>query len=280
MDTFPYKYTISSHEKKIIEFFSKRDQTSWLGNIQSVRKYSEQKPRVLIICFTNRSGSTFLAEALRSTGKLGIGGEFFNFEYVKQFSLKNNINNFVDYCLKLQEQHSLCGIFCTKLGWEQLCFLMRIGILPKVYQSPNYIWVRREDVLSQAISFSIADQNKVWNSNQKAVTDKVKFDWNDINNRLQSIICTNANFDLFFRTQTIRPYKAFYKSFSKNISAEIRQISEWLGLTNVDVDPLHISLKVQRNKLNKEFKKRFLERFASYRSIIEEQEQLEGFPKD
>src|SRR5437016_6207672 len=85
----------NAHSQKIAEHFAAQD-----GRPQdraALREAIDSLDAFCILCFTNRCGSSFLAQALASDGRLQQAHESLNFDTVIQQSRKHGFASFDGY---------------------------------------------------------------------------------------------------------------------------------------------------------------------------------------
>jgi len=257
---FPLDYPISEHERRIDELFGGSGipcPERGVASRSDSNSYSH-----FVICFVNRSGSNLLARALHSTGRFGLAGEFFNYPAVSHFARRHRIESLTDYAIELR-RHSAAtnGVFGTKLGWAQLYYLSKSRIIPNVYDQVKYVLIERRDVLGQAISYSIADQTKVWNSEQLGKGGRYRFDAADIVKRIRGITNAYARFKAFFALHDIHPMYLTYEELEGDIRAAVAKVVEGLaipGTGGAKVDMGAVGLQRQRGPLNLQVRKAFL----------------------
>lgn len=240
-------YVRSEHEKELLNL---------LGS-EAISGSSKVKQNVLI-CFTNRCGSNFLAEALASTGKLPQAGEFFNAEFVQKHCRENELSNLKDYIEYLQTKLSQNDVFCSKVGVGQLFFLHRMKAFEGLLNPCHFIFVQRHDVLGQAISFSIANQTKIWTSQHPGQPIEPQYDPQDIWNRIDGTTKANMQFERFFAMTDKEPIRVVYETLVADFMAEIYRVGQGLGLGDLVPSKDSIRLKTQRNHLNESFRESFL----------------------
>jgi LPS sulfotransferase NodH len=260
---FPVAYLPAAHERNIIAHFAR----AGAGASPAVRV--EPTPSVFI-CFTNRSGSNYLAELLASTQKLPAAGELFNWPYVVKQSENHGFGSFEEFCGHLIRTRSVNGVFASKVGWSQLYFLTRMRLIPELFATPRFIHIRRRDVLAQAISYVIAEQTGQWKSDSApkwfAQSEPV-YDADAIAGRIKSFAVANALFEEFFASFRFPLYQVVYEDFVRDELGTIRAITDWLGLGAVDVDREQTRLEAQRSTVNQEWRERFIsERMAYFAS--------------
>lgn len=131
---------------------------------------------LLILAFTNRSGSNLLADYLVQTGQVAGLGEFLNHETVARHKDAQAVESAPDYLLTLARRLSREGQqFGVKASAEQLGFLIRWR-LPRLFTRTTIVHIHRDDILGQAVSHWIALQTGQWTSRQEARPVEAGFD--------------------------------------------------------------------------------------------------------
>jgi LPS sulfotransferase NodH len=184
------------------------------------------------ICLVNRSGTTYLGELMSRTKKLGYPQEYFNPQpdhAVERLSRRLGTSNFHDYVEKLvRRRQTGNGVFATKASFLQLAYLYRTGRFHDVFARPQFILVRREDALMQAISWYIAEQTQAWASFQPD-RGEPEFDQSAILAKLQHIVLEYARFEYLFNILGVGPLIITYEALSADPSGAINRIWQHLG---------------------------------------------------
>jgi LPS sulfotransferase NodH len=217
---------------------------------------------IVILTFTNRSGSNFLCNCLSATGKFEDAGEAFNWEIVANRSARRGISSFSDYCL-----HHVGNIgdprkhVVVKAGIRQLVMLWKHGIVgPEgLFRNTKYVRIERRDLLAQAVSYSIAFQTRQFNSLQGKKELMPEFDARDIQKRLAAIVQQNAMATEFFSSLNLPVLRVVYETLLSNRSRVLDRLTEFLGLEALLVDEAEITLERQRTEINEQFEIRFKE---------------------
>jgi hypothetical protein len=77
----------------------------------------------VFICFTNRSGSNYLASLLATTGEFPAGREMFNVKAVSHACQKRGITSLDVYCRRQMQQQAHKRRFAAKVELAQLLTL-------------------------------------------------------------------------------------------------------------------------------------------------------------
>ncbi len=214
--------------------------------------------RTIFLCFTNRCGSAYLASLLSATGRLPRAGEPFNHPFVINRSAKQQLDSFAGYCRQFARGNAKGGIAAAKVGCRQLFMLAKWGYPGGLFADPRFIFVTRDDLLDQAISFSIADQTRAWTSGDKPVTDSPEYSREDIANRINGISGENALFERFFALNGIRPLRVSYEAMTANPERTLARVAKFLDLPTLELNLEKVSLSKQGDATNREWRSRFL----------------------
>lgn len=113
--------------------------------------------------FTPRSGSSWFGDLLRSTGRLGTPDEFLNqdtnSEVVRRFAARTEANylNAVETATATPN-----GVFSMELIWGHV-ELAEPDLLG-YYHDAHFVYMRRKDILAQAISLLLATETGVFHN--------------------------------------------------------------------------------------------------------------------
>jgi LPS sulfotransferase NodH len=215
----------------------------------------------VVLGFVNRSGSNYLAELLKSTGRFAGFGECLNAYNVRYLAPRYGVSTFNDYLMRLRKEdlknsYQTWGI---KAGWMQIAMLYRTGAIPNLLR-PMLIQVRRRDVISQAVSYFIAEQTAQWTSADKPAIprEKIEYDGQRILNLLRAIVDSYAKLEEIAVVSGCPYHQIFYEDLIDNPYSTITEITRFLiGRALAPVLPA-VRLSIQRDQLNEEFRFRFL----------------------
>jgi LPS sulfotransferase NodH len=218
-----------------------------------------EKLGLLILCFTNRCGSNYLAALLAATGAFNNAGEFFNADVVLHHSRTRRIDSLRGYFSILpQLVENVCEWLAAKASIEQIIMLADAGIFDR-HPNTRFILLERQDLLAQAISRCIAAQNDRWISGQQAeISDAdLIYDRAAIDQTMADVAQANAAFRLFFAANGIAPIHLAYEHVVKNPQAAISRIGESLGISSLVVHPDAVRLHPQSSTLNAAWRARY-----------------------
>ena len=128
----------------------------------------------LFICSTGRTGSWLLCRALIHHG-IGVPHEYFNAKHFPAIAGRCGIEGLADdqhwgsdsqarrsYIAAVQERRTVNGIFAAKIHWSQFKTYLdnREGI--EMLSGGHFIYLYREDLLAQTLSFHVARETGRW----------------------------------------------------------------------------------------------------------------------
>ena len=214
--------------------------------------------RFIFLCFTNRCGSNYLADAMQSDGRLNMAGEFFNADAVLADVKLHGHATFADH-VRLQflwRQRS--DRFAVKIAIPHLALLGQAGVLDAVHARAHYILLTREDRLAQAISLSIAEQSGQWTADSPPPSRAPEY----IRARIERLIAETASanqlFEQFFARNAIAPIRLSYEAFLADRRRGLAQIGAAIGLPDLHLVPGALTVERQATALNAAWRARYL----------------------
>jgi LPS sulfotransferase NodH len=209
------------------------------------------------ICTQPRSGSNLLCQYLSSTDQLGYPLEYFNGPGRRALGLPD----FPD-APKLQMEAVLRlgatpnGVYGVKLFAGQFAAFSRrarwIDLLPDLH----FVYLARDDLLGQAISWARALQTEQYRSTQPAKRP-AGYDADLIRSRLTAIVRERAQWETFFARTGIEPLRIVYERFLEDPSSYVDRVANLVGIENPLVDQRRVDLVIQRDAVTEEWKQRF-----------------------
>lgn len=250
--SFCLDYGPGIHEQEILKFFAER----------AARRPPPRQPDadecrlpVLIIAFSNRSGSNLLAEALAATELVHNAGECFNFSAVQNRCVRDGILDLPGY---LKSLRSGCrtdeSTLAVKLSWDQLFFLTKVGVIPHYWRQTRFVWSLRDDLLAQALSAAVAERTQCWASPYPGprvlgpVLDAITPA--ELGAKVQQIAHAQSQFHSYFALHGVTPALIEYQDLAADPEAEVRRVLTELGLIPSGwrwrFDPERIRVRQQR----------------------------------
>lgn len=253
---FIIPYSASEHEIKLTEYFS---------NDGLRPKGKPFDNTTVILAFTNRSGSNYLAECMQLTGISGLAGEWFNHPAVKNYCDLHEIKTLQGYIRAIaRSKKGPENRFAAKVSWAQLYFLTRIGMFNQLMIRPKFILIRRRDLLNQAISFFIAQHTKKWTSTQHgtATVDSLVMNKKALVKIVNGLAFANSMFETYFSVFGVEYVQVYYEDLIADPKTELNKISNFVSnnpLSEKSFDALKAGTKKsQSTQINHEFRQQFL----------------------
>lgn len=204
-----------------------------------------------VICFTNRCGSTFLAHALASEGRIQAAGEQLNFEPVSTQSTKLGLRSYPAYLAHLIERGSArSGIFGVKAGIGQLIGLYNAGVLERVKDKLTLVHITRQDLLAQAVSMYIATRTKRWTSKQEGVDAELLYQPGVLLSTLDGLCRRNAAFKALFELFQLDAVPVQYEKLVDDPGKVVKRVGRHLGLPNLRYVPEKVPIEKQADEVN------------------------------
>ncbi|HEG0615153.1 TPA: hypothetical protein SB591_001588, partial [Campylobacter coli] len=227
----------------------------------------------IILCSTQRSGSTMVVEDFRNSGVMGNPEEYFI--PWQGFKESVDIDKEIDSLFLKGTKH---GVFSVKIMANQL---QKVNFLLKNYSShydnilelfdgAYWIYIKRNDIIEQAISRYISAKTKVnhavANKNDKHFAGNlireninnynygVEYDFNHIMKYIIDIKNENLYWLEFFERNNIHPLILTYEIYSKDI--KFNYLNDVANYVHIDYSNKVLERKMVKlaNKINENFK--------------------------
>ena len=225
----------------------------------------------LVLLFTNRSGSNYLAQLLASTGRFNEAGEFFNGDtivhhvraqgwHVRAQGWRAECGPAVqDYVRLLPGLVGRDGRVTVKLAVEHLDLLERAGVLQALLPRMRFLLLERQDRLGQAISRAIASQTLRWTTEHpgRLRDDQLVYDRGRIDRELA---LTELGYRLlyrFLRERGVAPLHFYYEQLVEAPQAHLDRVAAWLRVGDLVSEPGLIRIRRQTSAVNREWRRRY-----------------------
>lgn len=252
-----------------------------------------------LVCGTPRSGSSLLCEALANTGIAGRPEEYFQPANEIIWKKRWGTSTYADYLAHTIEQCTTPnGVFSVKMMWGYFDhFLHHLYQMPDykkrkmpvhamlqgVFPNLHYIWIRRRDIVRQAVSQAKALQTNQWvvrEEHSRLVPHKPAFSFMQIDFLVQEIQAHNAAWQRFFSEHHIQPlvivYEDFVTQYEETVSATLQRLGV-PGAEALEVAP--VSMKKQADGQSEQWVQRYLQlkSQARYRLVSQANSYLLSF---
>ena len=192
----------------------------------------------LIICATPRTGSTMLADLLAASGSVGRALEHFNHNALPPEAPVR----LGDFLVERAGKKGDTSVFGLKLIWYQHdLFLTRLKalrgadgladgqLIAAALPDPRYVWITRDDVVAQAVSWWRAKSTRVWRDDDRPVADAT-FDYSKIDELVRLSRVQNAAWEEWFDENRITPLHVTYEMLVADPAAVAHRSLGHLGI--------------------------------------------------
>ena len=191
--------------------------------------FHETPPLKYMVATVPRSGSTFFANTIWSTGCLGCPLEYTNLRGVGLMRDRFRHMQSKDYWTQVQKiRTSPNGIFGFKTFVPDLVDILRSqpDLLPLV-DSRLVIYFTRRDKVAQAVSYYLASKTGRW-SFDSSLPGAVEFDFNSIEFYLNLIDVQERDWETLFRVTDTHPLRLYYEDFVNDPHRQTEVVAEYL----------------------------------------------------
>lgn len=216
--------------------------------------------KVVFLCFTNRSGSNYLAELLGSTRQTNVAGEFLNFNTALTHIEKNDLRSFYDYFIYLVDRQCVSGTFACKIAVTQIALIRQAGLLDEILPYSRFVLSERADLLGQAISLEIASRTGKWTSYMQptGAVAEIDFDRNRLEMIIRNIAYEQQLFRLFFAINGLDHFHVNYEQLTSHTATVMRMLCDWLEIESVPDCFERTGTQRQSDAFNNAWRSRFL----------------------
>ena len=226
--------------------------------------------RSYLICGTNRSGSTLLCELLKSTGVAGRPEEYFWRGDEPYWAGRWGVSEPGDYVrAAMKEGTTANGVFGAKIMWSHMPDLFaklrtagakraltECELLRRTFPELRFVWLWREDLVAQAVSFSRATQTGEWRADDPPGR-KPRFDFGQIAHLLREVKEQNEAAQRWFAANGVEPYRVRYEELVDDMEGVTRRLLAFLGVDLPSGVTLEHDITKQADDLNSEWAVRY-----------------------
>ncbi|MER7889004.1 Stf0 family sulfotransferase [Micromonospora sp. NPDC094482] len=210
------------------------------------------------VCATPRTGSSLLLGLLESSGVAGQPQAYFRAPdepmWADRWQLARTAEGGFDYAdyirAALATGRTDNGVFGAKLMWGTLDELVGklatvyphlrgndLALLEKAFGRTRFVFLRREDLVAQAVSWLRAEQTAKWFvggngeiSGSAGNGQAPRFDADGIRHFIEVITEHNAACEAWFASWGIQPHVVRYEELDADMLTTTRRILDFLGL--------------------------------------------------
>lgn len=235
-----------------------------------------------LICATPRTGSTLLCGLLASTKVAGQPESYFRKPdeqlWAARWGIARSSDGAFEYSgfvrAALAAGRTGNGVFAARIMWGTLDHLADrlatvhpasrgggLDLLNRTFGQMGFVFLHRDDVLAQAVSWHRAEQTNVWHRTHpegpKRPEQEPRFDFDQISELLQTIEAHNSAWRAWFASVGVRPHVVRYEDLDADPVGTTREILDFLGL---EVPSGH-SIETRNRRLADELNARWIDRY-------------------
>ena len=237
-----------------------------------------------LICATPRTGSTLLCGLLASTNVAGQPESYFRQPDEQSWAARWDIVRASDGGLEYSEFVRAAisagrtdnGVFGARIMWGTLDHLFDrlasvypayaggdFDLLSLAFGHTSFIYLHRDDLLAQAVSWHRAEQTNVWHQvgreESKRPEREPRFDFDQICKLVQTIEEHNSAWRAWFASVGIQPHIVRYEDLNADPVGIACEIIDFLGLK---IPPGHL-IETRNRRLADELNAQWIDRYRA-----------------
>lgn len=237
-----------------------------------------------LMCATPRTGSTLLCGLLASAGVAGRPESYFRRQGQQDYAMQWGIARspeggfrYLDYVrAALAAGRTDNGVFAARMMWETVEEVLgelgtmnpdlpgrSASLLARAFGHVRFIYLRRDDIVAQAVSLLRAEQTSVWHDPVQATRTEpdhdTQFVFDQIHQRVQMIDQHNSAWQGWFSSVGIEPFPVLYEELAADPVGITHRILDFLGLEL----PPGRELVVQHRRLADELSTQWIARYQA-----------------
>jgi LPS sulfotransferase NodH len=233
--------------------------------------------RSYLVCGTNRSGSTLLCELLRSTRVAGRPSEYFWRGNEPAWTARWGASEPDEYVRAAIEEGTTANrVFGAHVMWAHMPDLTaklvaahgnpELGereLLERAFPNLRFVWIWREDLVAQAVSFSRATQTGEWRAGAPGRSEHPpRFSFKEIKQLLGEVTRQNEAAERWFAANGIEPHRVRYEDLVEDTEGVTRGVLAFLGVELPSGAMVEAQVVKQADGLNDEWAARYREAAA------------------
>ncbi len=227
------------------------------------------------VCATPRTGSSLLLGLLASTGVAGRPEAYFRDPDERQWAHRWGIPGPGDPAFDYRDFVRAAraagttpnGVFGAKLMWGTLDEVVAklspgtagadLAVLEAAFGPTGFVYLHREDVLAQAVSWLRAEQTRTWWAGDPGGGGEPSYDEAGITALLHTIAEHNAGWRDWFTRYGVTPYEITYEQLTADPAGTTSGVLTHLGLDPRAALPPRPRHRRQADRLNAEWAARY-----------------------
>jgi trehalose 2-sulfotransferase len=196
------------------------------------------------VCGIPRAGTWLLCGLLASSGVAGDPQEWFWRDTERDFRERWGVSTDADYLARVLETGTTPnGVFGSKLMWgyhgDFLARLRRLAgserlrdgaIVERFFPAPRYVWIRRDDVVAQAVSWAKAIQSGYWHVWDERRDVELRLDLEQVDALVREVREHDLAWRRWFGANGVEPLVVRYEELAAEQQAVTRRVLDFLGV--------------------------------------------------
>jgi LPS sulfotransferase NodH len=211
--------------------------------------------RAYLVCCDARTGSSLLAATLRATGRAGKPFEYFTRAEIDKPWLRAELRvpddlsftsfpEWRDYIVKAGSE--MGGVFAASVHYWQLPHCVEtfradpaapaLEVLRGFFPDLRLIWLRRDNIVAQAISHHVAMATNIWNSRlggamRPGESDRgAPYDFDKIEHQVQSVFAAQAGWRETLKGAQAITMALTYEELAADLPGAVARVFAHVGL--------------------------------------------------
>lgn len=245
--------------------------------------------RAYFVCCDARTGSSLLAATLRATGRAGKPFEYFTRAEIDKPWLRAELRvpedlpftSFPDWReYILSAGCEMGGVFAASVHYWQLPHCVEtfraagseaspLDVLRGFFPDLRLIWLRRDNIVAQAISHHVAIATAIWNSRlggaaRPGESDRgAPYDFDKIEHQVQSVLAAQAGWRETLKGAEAITLPLSYEELAADLPGAVARVFAHVGLA-LGPEPIRApGLEKQAGAWSKEMERRYREERAA-----------------
>jgi len=223
------------------------------------RRATASGDRGYLICSSPRSGSTYLAELLASTGMLGVPREYFNvLDPWGRPDKERPGDPRPQFERVLTQGATPNGIYGAKSHADHFAAVAAVIDPMRVLPDLKLVRIRRRDMLAQAISWVRAQQTGQFSADKRPRAAP-RYDPSAIRRLIVLLAEQAATWDRILAASGRAPLEIEYEHLVQDPQREVDRVARLMGVPlPAPIVPAHVKVTIQRDDLTAVWRHRFL----------------------
>ena len=238
-----------------------------------------------LVCADARTGSSLLAASLRATGRAGKPFEYFSRTEIDKPWLRTELRldpgapftSFRDWRGPILKAGSeMGGIFAASVHFWQLGDCVSafgegeaLEVWRRFFPRLKLVWLRRENVVAQAISHHVAISTNLWNSRlakglKPGESDLgAPYDYDKIDWQVKSAVAAQEGWAATLKGADAITLRLSYEDMAKDLEAAVRRVCAHVGADLTGAPVRSAGLEKQAGAWSREMERRYREERAA-----------------